>query len=115
MLPKEDVIRLRHMLDAAEMALNFTRARSRHDLDGDPMLSFAVVRAIEIIGEAAGKIAAPTQAAIQELPWPAIIAMRNRIIHAYFDIDHDRVWDTVTSDLPPLITILRDILSREAT
>lgn len=74
------------------------------------MLSFAIVRAIEIIGEAAGKITPEGRAGFTGLPWLSIIAMRNRLIHAYFVIDLDRVWETVTDDLPPLMAALRDTL-----
>lgn len=111
MPPEADVIRLRHMMDASEQALRFIEGRSREDLDTYPMLSFALVRALEIIGEAASKISAETRATYPQLPWPSIIGMRNRIIHAYFDVDLVRVWDTVTDDLPPLIVELRLILS----
>lgn len=109
MLPEEDLIRLKHMLDAAEEAVRFAKNRSREDLDDDRMFSFAVVRAIEIIGEAAGRVTAQTQQAHPEMPWPSITSMRNRIVHAYFDIDLDRVWETITDDLPVLIQRLRAI------
>ena len=107
----DDAICLRHMLDAAEQALGFSAGASRQNLDANPMLSFAVVRALEIIGEAAGKVTAETRAAYPELPWQSMTAMRNRIIHAYFDVDLDRVWDTITEDLPPLVARLRPILA----
>ena len=113
MLPKADTVRLRHMLDAAEEATRFISGHERSDLDSDRMLSFALVRAIEIIGEAASKVSPEARSACPNLPWPSIIAMRNRIVHAYFDIDLDRVWDTVTDDLPALITELRVILADE--
>ena len=110
MLPNEDIVRLRHMLEAAEQAVSFARGRERNDLHADQMLLFAVVRAIEIVGEAAGKVSAESRKQCPGLPWPSIIAMRNRLIHAYFDIDADRVWETVTDDLPPPIVELRAIL-----
>lgn len=113
MLPEQDVIRLRHMLDAAEEAIAFVQGRTRDDLDDDHMLSFAVVRAIEIIGEAANSIGPETRAACPDLPWPSIIGMRHRIVHAYFDIDLDRVWETLTDDLPVLIQRLGIVLNSE--
>lgn len=111
MLPEQDVIRLKHMLDAAEEAVSFATNRTKADLDDDRMFSFAVVRAIEIIGEAAARITAETQRSCPDMPWPSIVGMRNRIVHAYFDIDVDRVWDTVTDDLPALIQRLRVVLA----
>jgi uncharacterized protein with HEPN domain len=73
--------------------------RSREDLDRDRMLLFAVVHAIEILGEAANKISAETRAAAP-LPWAAIVSMRNRLIHGYFDIDTAIVWKTATVEIP---------------
>jgi uncharacterized protein with HEPN domain len=53
------------------------------------MLVFALMRAVEVIGEAASKVSPETRTATPSVPWSAIIAMRNRLIHAYFDINHD--------------------------
>jgi uncharacterized protein with HEPN domain len=94
------------MLDAAREALAFAQGRSRADLDGDRMLVLALVKSIEIVGEAASKVSPAARSAVPGLPWSSIVGMRNRLIHAYFDIDLDRVWDTITDDLPPLITEL---------
>jgi uncharacterized protein with HEPN domain len=55
-------------------------------------------------------VGAELRARHPELPWAAIVAMRNRLIHAYFDIDRDVVWDTVTADLPPLLAAIEAIL-----
>lgn len=110
MLPDADVVRLRHMLDAAVEAMEFIEGCTRGDLNTNKMLSRALVRDIEIIGEAASKVSAGSQKECPSLPWPNIISMRNRLIHGYFDIDLDRVWDTVIDDLPPLIAELRRII-----
>ena len=107
----DDVTRLRHMLDAAQQAQSFMQGRSREDLDTNPMLLLAVVKAIEIIEEAAAKITKERQTQIPQLPWQEIISMRNRLTHAYFDIDTEIVWKTIIEDLPPLIQILENSLS----
>ena len=104
----EDVTRIRHMIEAAESALRFVAGRQRADLDNDEMLRFALVQAVQIIGEAASKISPETRAAIP-LPWNDIMFMRNRLVHAYFDINHEVVWKTVTEDIPPLLSILRTV------
>lgn len=106
----EDRVRLEHMLDAARMAQTFMAGRQRADLDTDPMLLFAVTRAIGIVGEAASRISPEGRATLPDLPWKAIIAMRNRLIHAYFDINHEVVWQTATAELPPLQTLLQAAL-----
>jgi len=103
----EDKIRVQHMIDAAESAAQFLDGRRRRDLDSDRMLLFAVVRAIELIGEAAGRVSIETREATPEIPWGAIIAMRNRLIHGYFDIDTEIVWKTVSEELPALLRLLR--------
>lgn len=71
------------------------------------MLRFALVRAIEIIGEAAARVSAEGQAEAVGIDWPAIVGMRNRLVHAYFDINHDILWATVERALPPLLERLR--------
>ena len=102
----DDLVRVRHMLDAAREAREFARGRQRSDLDEDRQLVLATVKSIEIVGEAAARVSDETQAAHPTIPWAAAVGMRNRLVHAYFDIDHDRVWDTIADDLPPLIAQL---------
>lgn len=110
MLPEEDLVRLRHMLDAARQALIFTAGRQREDLDQDTMLLFAVVRAIEIIGEAAAHVGVQGRGVLPEVPWPSVVGMRHRLVHAYFSVDPDRVWDVVADELPLLVTLLEAAL-----
>jgi uncharacterized protein with HEPN domain len=110
MLPDADVVRLQHMLDAALEAMEFAENRSRDDLATDRMLSRAIVHDIELVGEAASRVSPQTQEEYPAVPWASIIGMRNRLIHGYFDIDLDRVWDTVSDDLPPLVAQLRVIV-----
>ncbi len=86
-MPPEDAIRIGHMIEAAEAAAGFIAGRQRSDLDSDRMLLFALVRAIEIIGEAASKLSPDARAAMPSVPWANVVAMRHRLVHAYFDID----------------------------
>lgn len=106
----EDRVRLEHMIEAARSALRFMAGRTRTDLDTDLMLLFAVVRAVEIVGEAASRVSAEGRAAMPNVPWPGVVGMRNRLVHAYFDIDKEVVWKTVTEELPPLLTALEAAL-----
>ncbi|EXI79562.1 MAG: hypothetical protein AW10_02295 [Candidatus Accumulibacter appositus] len=107
----DDRWRLQHMIEAAESAQNFIAGRQRADLNGDRMLVFAIVRAIEIVGEAASKISEETRSAHGAIPWKAIIGMRNRLVHAYFDIDASVVWATVTEELPALLGQLQALVA----
>lgn len=102
----DDGVRLRHMLEAAREAMSFTEGRSRHDLDDNRMLFHALVRNMEIIGEAASQVSREFRDARSGLPWADVVGMRNRLIHAYFDVDPDVIWDTVTQDLPLLVAAL---------
>jgi uncharacterized protein with HEPN domain len=98
------------MLDPAREAVSFTQNRTRRDLDTGRMLTLALVRCLEIIGEAASPIPKARQDELPQIPWPQMIGMRNRIIHAYFDIRLEVVWKTVTEDLPLLISELEKII-----
>jgi uncharacterized protein with HEPN domain len=106
----DDRIRVQHMIDAAEAAQRFMVKRSRSDLDEDQMLLFAVVRAIEIIGEAATKVSAETRAAVPEVPWIDIVGMRHHLIHGYQHINSEIVWKTVNDEMPGLLVRLRQAM-----
>ena len=97
------------MIEAADAAMRFVHGRQRSDLDTDLMLLFALVRAVEIIGEAASRVSAETRAATPAVPWAAIVGARNRLVHAYFDIDRDILWKTVTEELNGLQAVLRPL------
>lgn len=106
----EDRIRLQHMLDAIQTAIGFLQARDRSDLDTDTMLLFATVRALEVIGEAAGKVSDDTRLVAPQIPWRAMVGMRNRLIHGYFDVDTEVVWRTVKNELPELESAIQSAL-----
>jgi uncharacterized protein with HEPN domain len=89
--------------------LRFISNRRRSDFESDQMLLFAVVRAIEVLGVAASKVSEDTRSACPEIPWSAITDMRNRLIHGYFDIDVDIVWNTASLEIPALLSDLRRI------
>ena len=107
----DDRVRILHIRDAAEAVAEFVQGRKRIDLDSDRMLLFAVVRAIEVIGEAAGRVSEETRNAQPGVPWNAIIGMRNRLIHGYFDIDKTVVWKTATAEIPTLLRNLKAMLA----
>ena len=70
----------------------------------------ALVRCMEIVGEAANQLSPETQEELAAVPWRAIVAMRNRLVHAYFEINLDIVWDGVIQDLPVLLNEIREVL-----
>ena len=103
----DDRWRVSHMVEAAEHALQFVAGRSRADLDSDAMLRLALTRAVEIIGEAAAQVTEAARRELPDVPWAQIVGMRNRLVHAYFDINADILWDTVQVALPALVAQLR--------
>jgi uncharacterized protein with HEPN domain len=106
-----DRVRLQHLADALNSAIRFARGRQRGDLDSDEMLLFALVRAVEIVGEAASQVTAETRAQLPDLPWSSMVEMRNRLVHAYFDINRDILWTTVTDAAPRLAERLKKVLA----
>jgi uncharacterized protein with HEPN domain len=110
---KSDIVRLQHLVDAAKEALSFIAGKSKADLFTDRKLALAVVKSIEIAGEAASKISRDLRANAPQIPWQDIVAMRHRLIHGYFDINLDIVWKTVKEELPPLISEFEKLLASE--
>lgn len=76
-------------------------------------MSFALVRLLEIVGEAAGGVSERLRTEYSEIPWRQMSGMRNRLIHGYFEVNGDLVWETVTKELPPLIVPLQEALEKE--
>ena len=99
----EDIIRLRHMLDATHKAVDFTKKCTRADLDKDEKLALSVVRLLEILGEAAKNVSDQCREEYPQIPWRQIAGTRNRLIHGYFDVDLDIVWKIVSVDLLVLV------------
>jgi len=112
-MQREDRARIRDMIDEAEITASFVTGRSRGDLDQDQMLFHALVRAIEVIGEAASKVSLETRSATPQIPWRDIVAMRNRLIHAYSAVDPEAVWKAAKEDIPALLPILRALDSQQ--
>ncbi len=109
MSPPDDRTRLLHMLDAAQKAITFVKGRTFHDLENDEIMVLALVKVIEIIGEAASKVSQEYQANHPQILWSAMIGMRNRLVHAYFDINLRILWQTTQEDLPLLIDELKKL------
>ena len=108
----DDAERLRHILDAAKEIVQLTRGRSRADLDADRLLTLAIWKLAEIIGEAAGRVSAPLRAQYPAIPWVDMISTRNRLTHGYHDINLNILWSTVTQDIPGIIPLVEDALTR---
>jgi len=108
-----DLARLCHMLDCAKAILRFSETRKRQDLDSDRLFSSAIMREFEVLGEAASAISIQTRSRFPEIPWKAVIGMRNQLIHAYFDVDQDIVWSTIQLAIPDLILKVEKAVTKE--
>ena len=98
------------MRDAALESMSFLQGRTAADLQHDRMLALALVKELEIIGEAASKVSVEVRGLAPDIPWTLIVGMRNRLIHAYFDVSLEFVWNTGTEKLPQLIAQLDRLL-----
>lgn len=108
-MKEPDIIRLKHMLDAARELLSFMKNRDKNDLEKDRILALAIVKEIEIIGEAASRASQEIRDKIPGIKWQQVVGMRNRLVHAYFEIDYDILWGTVIHDIPQLIAELEKL------
>ena len=105
-----DKARLHHIFDAILEIEIFTLDKSDDDFFADSMLQSACVRQLEIMGEAASKISDVTKSKSSEIAWPEIIGLRNILIHEYFGVDLDIVWEIIQTDLPFLKKKLHTVL-----
>jgi uncharacterized protein with HEPN domain len=111
-MPKiDDLTRLKHIKQAIFEIQCFVANRSKTDLATERMLSLALVKLIEIIGEAANHISEPKQNQYPEIPWRKMVGMRNRLSHAYFEVDLEIVWQVVSKDLPEILPMIENAIS----
>ena len=107
---KDDRLYLQHIQQAIECI--DTYRTTREDFMQNRMMQDAIIRQLEIIGEAAIIISLETKARHSALPWREMAGMRDKLIYGYFGVDLAAVWDTVESDLPPLHRQIPEILKR---
>lgn len=110
---REHIDYLRDVLEAAGKARQFLEGVSFSEFRANEEKIYAVVRALEIIGEATSHIPASVRTRYPELPWPDIVGMRNKLVHEYFGVDLEVVWRAVHDDLPPLEAAISRILADE--
>lgn len=100
------------MLDACIEIQEFTKDISRSKFTENRMLVLAVLKDLELVGEAASRIDQKFRALHSQIPWKAIVSMRNRLIHSYFDINLDIVWQTVVNEVPQLRRLLHELITK---
>ncbi|MAT40040.1 MAG: DUF86 domain-containing protein [Ectothiorhodospiraceae bacterium] len=106
-MKKEPAIYIEHILEAARK-INRYAASGEEAFYGDEMLQDAIIRNFLVIGEATKRIPEEYRETAKEIPWKLMAGFRDKLIHAYEDIDLTIVWDTIRDDIPPLIDSLED-------
>jgi uncharacterized protein with HEPN domain len=110
---RRDEAYLLDILVAARKALQFVEGINRREFEENELVQNAVMRPLEIIGEAAAKISNEFRKAHSAIPWTEMVGLRNRLIHEYFRIDVGTVWDTIHKDLPKLIQVIEPLVPKE--
>ncbi len=95
------------MIEAADMVASFIQGMNKEQFLADKKTQFAVVRALEIIGEAAKKVPDSIRSRYPDLPWREISGMRDKLIHDYFGVNNEVVWKTAVEDVPEIAANLR--------
>jgi uncharacterized protein with HEPN domain len=106
----DDSLSLRQMRDHIEEAMVLANSRTRGDLDADRLFALALLKLVEIVGEAALRISESTQLAHPEIPWREITGTRHHLVHGYDAVDYDILWNIVTFDFPPLASRIKALL-----
>jgi uncharacterized protein with HEPN domain len=104
-------VRLLHMRDYVRKSLEFAQVQCRNDLDIDEKFALALTHLVELVGEAASQFPRELQKDYPKIPFKKIIAMRHRLIHGYYQVNYDILWDTVTQDFPELLKELESAIS----
>ncbi|HIH22479.1 TPA: DUF86 domain-containing protein [Candidatus Micrarchaeota archaeon] len=109
---KDQSVYLKHMLEAIQRIKDYTKNMDVKAFFNNNMVEDAVVRNIEIIGEASKNLSAEFKKKYSDVPWKDISGMRDRIVHFYFGLDFGLVWNVVEHDLPKLEKSIRKILEK---
>jgi uncharacterized protein with HEPN domain len=111
LIARRSDLAFRQMLEHAREVRDLCAGRTRKDLDEDRLLNLAIVRLLEIIGEAAARVSDEARATHAEIPWREVVGLRNRLIHGYDEVDFDVLWSIIEKDLPPFVAALEPIVA----
>jgi len=112
-MPRSEIDLLRHILDECNYLIKESTDLSIDEFIKDERLTRAVCRSLEIIGEASAVLNPDFKSAYPTIPWRELTDFRNKIIHHYFGIDYDIIWDSVKNEIPPLKESIEVIIGRK--
>ncbi len=110
MSKKDDKVYLYHILESIEWIERYLESRTFEEFQKDKMLQDAVIRELEVIGEAAKNISEELKNKSPNIPWKAISGMRDKLMHHYFGVDLFAVWETATKDIKKLKKYIMKLL-----
>lgn len=111
---EHDLNRFKHMRDQARIALSFAVGKSKGAFLQDQQMQYAIIHALQIVGEAASRVTKETQKKESAIPWSKIIGLRNVVVHGYTEVDNAQIWDTLVNSVPVLLIELDRILASPA-
>jgi uncharacterized protein with HEPN domain len=111
-MKKDDTVYLRHIIDAIQRIEKYTKNLNQDQFTANYLVQDGVIRQIEIIGEPAKRVSNQLRNNTSHIPWKDIVGMRNKLIHDYFGVDVDAVWDTVVRDIPGLKQDIQELINK---
>lgn len=112
-MKKDDSVYLRHILDAISRIEEYTQGIKYESFIENHLIQDGIIRQIEIMGEAAKRLSKAIRERYLEIPWKDMAGMRDKLIHNYFGVDTDAVWNTVEKDIPTLKNKLKELVEKE--
>jgi uncharacterized protein with HEPN domain len=111
-MKKDDLVYLRHILDATRRIGEYMQGVERLGFMKNPLVQDGVIRQLEIVGEATKRVSAELKGGHTDIPWKDVAGMRDKLIHDYFGVDLDAVWDTATKDVPKLRDAIENVVKQ---
>ena len=112
-MKQKNIVYIKHIRDAIKSILEYTKDVNKKSFNSKEIIQDAVIRRIEIIREAVKNVSIDFREKYSDLPWKKIVGMRDKLIHGYFNVDVERVWNVIIDDIPVLKKQIEDIIDKE--